>query len=302
VPSLRISVDEDAPEGCRLDRYVVDHLDLLTRSQLKLRAVAVAVNGRPARLSRAVRPGDLLEIDYELPGEPALEPEPMDLAVIYEDADVVVLDKAQGVVVHPGAGHQRGTLVSGLLYRYGALAGGEPFRPGIVHRLDKDTSGVLIVARSARVHQELADQFRLRTTRKVYYAVLQGRPRRDRGTVELGIERDPVHRQRFRAADAGGREAVTAYRVVRAWPGYCLVRFAPRTGRTHQLRVHARSLGCPILGDPVYGKPDGVFPQLPMMLHAYSLAIRLPGREKPSRFRAPLPERFGRLFEQLSVR
>ncbi len=299
MESLRISVEEDAAEGCRLDRYIVDHLDLLTRSQLKARAVTIAVNGRSGKLSSRVRPGDLLEIAYDLPEEPALEPEPMDLDVLYEDDDAVVVNKAQGVVVHPGCGHYRGTLVAGLLHRCGTLVGGEPFRPGIVHRLDKDTSGVLIVAKSAAVHQMLAEQFRLRTTRKVYYALVQGRPPRSRGVIDLAIERDPAHRQRFRASPGGGREASTGYRVARSWPGYSLLRFAPRTGRTHQLRVHAKAIGCPILGDPIYGRPDPRFPDATLMLHAYSLTIRLPRREAPLRFRAPLPGRFRAAFALL---
>lgn len=300
METLRISVEEDAAEDCRLDRYIVDHLDLLTRSQLKARAVSIAVNGMPGKLSRRVRPGDLLEIAYELPEGPALEPEPMDLDILYEDADVIVVNKEQGVVVHPGCGHARGTLVAGLLHHCGTLVGGEPLRPGIVHRLDKDTSGVIIVARSSAVHQALAEQFRLRTARKVYYAVVQGRPPQPRGTVDLAIERDPVHRQKFRASATTGREALTRWRVVRSWPGYSLVRFAPRSGRTHQLRVHARAIGCPILGDPIYGRPDPRFPQATLMLHAYSLRLRLPGRDAPRRFRAPLPRRFADLLARLA--
>ncbi len=302
MESLRIAVEEDAPEGCRLDRYIVDHLDLLTRSQLKARAVTIAVNGRPGKLASRVHPGDLLEIAYDLPEQPALEPELMELDILYEDDDVVVVNKAQGVVVHPGCGHYRGTLVAGLLHHCGPLAGGEPFRPGIVHRLDKDTSGVIIVAKNAAAHQMLADQFRLHTVRKVYYALVQGTPPRTRGVIDLAIERDPVQRQRFRVSAAGGREASTAYRVARAWPGWTLLRFAPRTGRTHQLRVHARAAGCPILGDPIYGRPDPRFPGATLMLHAYSLTIKLPGRETPLRFRAPLPGRFREVLAALSGR
>jgi 23S rRNA pseudouridine1911/1915/1917 synthase len=243
----------------------------------------------------------VLEIAYELPEQPALEPEPMDLDVLYEDSEVVVVNKEQGVVVHPGCGHYRGTLVGGLLHHCGTLVGGEPFRPGIVHRLDKDTSGVMIVAKSAAVHQALADQFRLRTTRKVYYAVVAGRPARPRGRLELALERDPVHRQRFRVAAEGGREAVTLWRVVGSWRDCSLVRFAPRTGRTHQLRVHARAMGCPIVGDPIYGRPDPEFAGATLMLHAYSLAITLPGRGSMRRFHAPLPARFTDLLERLGT-
>ncbi len=300
METLRISVEDDACEDCRLDRYIVDHLDLLTRSQLKARAVSITVNGKAGKLSRRVRPGDLLEIAYEAPEGPVLAPEPMDLDILYEDADVIVVNKEQGVVVHPGCGHPRGTLVAGLLHHCGALAGGEPARPGIVHRLDKDTSGVIIVARSGEVHQMLAEQFRLRTARKVYYAVVQGRPPQPRGTVGLAIERDPSNRQKFRASSTAGREALTLWRVVRSWPGYSLVRFAPRSGRTHQLRVHARAIGCPILGDPIYGRPDRRFPEATLMLHAYSLALRLPGRDAPRRFHAPLPGRFRSLIGALA--
>jgi 23S rRNA pseudouridine1911/1915/1917 synthase len=286
----------------RLDRYVAEDLKLLTRSQLKTKLLGAKLNGKPAKLSRAVKPGDFLELAWAEPEPLTLVPEDIPLDILYEDHRVVVLNKAQGMVVHPGAGNHSGTLANALLYRRlrflppipevsGSLPGAS-CRPGIVHRLDKDTSGVIIASYDDAALAFLADQFKKRTVKKTYAAIVQGTPREERGIVETRIVRDSRNRKRFAVSTDRGKSALTRYRVIRSWGAYSLLALRPRTGRTHQLRVHLRHLGSPILGDGVYGIPDRRFPAATLMLHALTLSITLPGRDAPSLFKAPLPARF----------
>jgi 23S rRNA pseudouridine1911/1915/1917 synthase len=307
----------------RIDRYIAEVLGILTRSQIKARKAVVRVNGRPAKLSSSLKEGDSLVIEWL--EEPSLDlvAENLPLRILYEDDRVVVVDKAQGMVTHPGHGNHRGTLANALL---GLAAAGPSVGParapgfarstsvaraGIVHRLDKETSGVIIAAKDAEAQAFLAAQFKDRTTRKEYLAITRGVPRPPEGRIENRLGRDPRDRKRFAAVaqapaaiEAGGpgKLAVTDYRVLRAWGGYALVSLRPKTGRTHQLRVHLAGLGCPILGDPIYGKADPGFPGASLMLHAFRLRIRLPGAAEASLFKAPLPARFRRLMAHLEAR
>jgi 23S rRNA pseudouridine1911/1915/1917 synthase len=291
---------EDGFHGFRLDRYVAEGLKLLTRSQLKTKLLGAKLNGKPVKLSRLVKTGDRLELDWADPEPLALLPEDIPLDILYEDDRVVVLNKAQGMVVHPGAGNHSGTLANALLYR--RLNRGRPpeagisvpgaCRPGIVHRLDKDTSGVIIASYDDAALAFLADQFKARTVKKTYAAIVRGAPREKTGLVKTRIIRDSRDRKRFVVSTDRGKNALTRYRVIRSRGAYSLLVLRPRTGRTHQLRVHLRHLGCPILGDGVYGLPDKQFPKATLMLHARTLAITLPGRDAPSLFKAPLPARF----------
>jgi 23S rRNA pseudouridine1911/1915/1917 synthase len=285
----------------RLDRYVAENLKLLTRSQLKTKLLGATLNGKPVKLSRIVKPGDFLELAWADPEPLALTPEDLPLDILYEDDRVVVLNKAQGMVVHPGAGNHSGTLANALLYRRlrfplsgagtsGALPGN--CRPGIVHRLDKDTSGVIIASYDDAALAFLSDQFKERTVKKTYAAIVQGTPREEQGMVETRIVRDSRNRKRFAVSVDRGKSALTRYRVIRSWGAYSLLALRPRTGRTHQLRVHLRHLGRPILGDSIYGLPDKRFPNATLMLHALTLSITLPGRDLPTLFKAPLPARF----------
>jgi 23S rRNA pseudouridine1911/1915/1917 synthase len=286
----------------RLDRYVAEELKLLTRSQLKTKLLGARVNGKAAKLSRAVKPGDQLELLWADPEPPALLSENIPLDILYEDELVVVLNKAQGMVVHPGAGNHSGTLANALLYRRLGRAGlpcavssnAIPYncRPGIVHRLDKDTSGVIIASYDDAALAFLSDQFKARTVQKTYAAIVRGTPREAAGLIDTRIVRDSRDRKRFAVSADRGKSALTRYRTLRSWGAYSLLLLRPRTGRTHQLRVHLRHLGHPILGDPVYGAPDKRFPKAALMLHARTLVITLPGRDAPSLFKAPLPERF----------
>ncbi|MDR1248360.1 MAG: RluA family pseudouridine synthase [Treponema sp.] len=288
-------------DGFRLDSYVAEKLKLLTRSQLKAKLLDAKLNGKPVKLSRPVQSGDMLELAWADPEPLTLIPEDLPLDVLYEDDRVVVLNKAPGMVVHPGAGNRRGTLANALLYRRlnrsgppAALSSSVPgsCRPGIVHRLDKDTSGVIIASYDDAALAFLADQFKERTVKKTYAAIVRGTPREAAGIIETRIVRDSRDRKRFAVSADRGKAALTRYRVIRSWGAYSLLALQPRTGRTHQLRIHLRHLGHPILGDPVYGIPDRQFPKAGLMLHARTLVIILPGQDRPSLFKAPLPGRF----------
>jgi 23S rRNA pseudouridine1911/1915/1917 synthase len=221
--------------------------------------------------------------------------EPIELDILYESDRVIVINKPAGLVVHPGAGNWTGTLAQGLLHHVArlesAFAGSS--RPGIVHRLDKDTSGVLIAAKEPEMLAALADQFKRRRASKHYLALVKGRLPRSQDTIDTGIQRDERNRKKFRAAASGeGKQAVTDYRVLRHYAHHSFLSLRPRTGRTHQLRVHMASLGCPIVGDPLYARRDADFPDAPMMLHAYQLRVYLPDEERWAEFTAALPERF----------
>ncbi|HOX31528.1 MAG TPA: RluA family pseudouridine synthase [Spirochaetales bacterium] len=319
------SVVPELDPGGRVDGYVARAAaGILSRSQLKAREASILVNGRPAKPSRPVAPGDRVRVDWVEEASPGIVPEDIPLDLIYEDGSCLVLDKAQGMVVHPGAGNRRGTAanaLAGLLARAGTgcAAAGEGFRAGIVHRLDKDTSGVMIAAKDPRSQAFLAAQFKDRLTRKDYVAVTRGVPRPSEGRISDRLGRDRRERKRFARVESGGKAAVTDYRVLASWgdadqaraegkaraaarsQGYALVALRPRTGRTHQLRVHMAGLGCPILGDPIYGKRDPRFPEASLMLHARRLRITLPGEAEPRTFSAPLPERFKALLRRLAA-
>jgi 23S rRNA pseudouridine1911/1915/1917 synthase len=305
MPGYSCTVEGGIGEGLRLDRYVAEKLKLLTRSQLKTKLLGARINGKPVKISRSVKSGDLLELSWAEPEPLNLIPEDIPLRVLYEDDRVVVINKAQGMVVHPGAGNRTGTLANALFFRRRShTAGTAPgnFRPGIVHRLDKDTSGVIIAAYDDSALDFLADQFKARTVKKTYAAIVQGRPKEPRGIIETCIARDSRDRKRFAVSAVRGKSAITRYRVIRSWDAYSLLLLRPRTGRTHQIRVHLRHLGHPILGDGVYGLPDKRFPRAALMLHALTLAIALPGGNAPSLFKAPLPARFRDFIAVMSNR
>lgn len=314
--TLTYTVPEEQ-KRIRLDKYLADVLHICSRSQLKQQLKSVTRNKRDIKLSKDVFPGDVLEISYEEDSEPDFAPEKLDLDIIYEDDNVIVVNKPQGMVVHPGAGNHHGTLVQGLLYHVQELAGAfpdEPLRPGIVHRLDMDTSGVIIAAKNAAALEFLSNQFSQRSTKKIYNAIIKGHLPHEEGEIHSVIARDQHHRKRYAsipdsrfvtrpkeeyfAPDSQGRgkKAHSTYRLLESWEieksNYSLVRLSPKTGRTHQLRVHMKDLGCPILGDPIYSRKDSNFPDATLMLHALSLEIVLPGDEKPRKFEAALPERF----------
>ena len=292
LTSVCVVVQADGA-GQRADRYVSARIGLPSRSQFRQRLAGLTVNGHSAKPSTRLGAGDRVEAALVPPAASDVLPEPLPLAVLYEDADVVVLNKPSGMVVHPGSGNRSGTLVNGLLHRYRALAEQFPdsLRPGIVHRLDKDTSGVIIVAKHAAAHAQLARQFSERRVTKVYHAWVAGCPIPPAGRIATCLQRDPRNPLRIRVSREQGKVAVTRYRVRETRAGASLVALRPVTGRTHQLRVHLRWLGHPILGDPLYaGRARGTAPRL--LLHARRLVIRIPAEAQPRAFTAPVPAGF----------
>jgi len=307
------TVDETISPGLRVDRYVSEKLKILSRSQIKARKLRVRVNGHEVKISRPLKGGEKLDFFWEDAVCEALVPEDLPLEIVYEDNRAAVVNKAQGMVVHPGAGNFRGTLANALYYRSlekgGGLRGG--IRPGIVHRLDKDTSGLIITAWDEEAHAFLANQFKNRKVVKTYAALVQGCPREKKGRVEMPICRSRRNRKLFTVAPwvtplglPRGKPSLTCYQVVRAWAHHSLLLLRPKTGRTHQLRVHLRYLGTPILGDPLYGLRDSRFPRQTLMLHAKRLSLILPGFEDEEKrtFRTPFPSRFQEVFSALNSR
>lgn len=285
----------------RIDRFLSETLELFPRSQIRARDVVVRVDAAAVKLSRRVREGEVVEVTWADPAVSAIEPEAIDLDILYENDDVVVINKPAGMVVHPAAGNRTGTLAQGLMHHVQSL--GERFgsdaRPGIVHRLDKDTSGVIIAAKHPAALAELAAQFKQRSTRKQYLAVVKGAPPSGAGTVDLPVGRDPKHRKRFAVVD-GGRSALTEYRILRRFSSYALVSLHPLTGRTHQLRVHMAALGCPVVGDPLYSRSDSRLRDVRLALHAVRLTIRLPDESAPRTFTARIPDDFRETLRRVS--
>jgi 23S rRNA pseudouridine1911/1915/1917 synthase len=300
--------------GDRLDVFVTRRCPGLSRSvvQRLIREGRVAVGGRPGRAGQRLEPGDRVLVRMPTEAPEPLRPEPIPLTVVYEDNDLLVVDKPAGLTVHPAAdlpasakggsasgggqvGARRGTLAAALLAYRPELAGvGGPERPGIVHRLDRDTSGLLVVAKNEAARAALARQWKERQVEKGYLALVHGRLEPPQGVIDAPIGRDLRHRQRMAVVE-GGRAARTAYRVQRylqTGPGgqdsYSMVEVTPSTGRTHQIRVHFAALGHPLVGDRVYGRPSAVLGR--QFLHAHRLAFRHPVDGRPLEFESPLPE------------
>jgi 23S rRNA pseudouridine1911/1915/1917 synthase len=287
----------------RLDRFVADSLPDLSRSYIQqlIAAGLIRVDAVARRASFKMTPGEVVTVSIPPPVVDHLLPEPIPLAVLYEDADVIVLDKPAGLVVHPAPGHPRGTLVNALLAHAPDISVGGTNRPGIVHRLDKDTSGLMVVAKTDRARNSLTAQWEERSVEKAYVALAAGVVEPDRGTIDAPIARDPAHRQRM-AVVARGRFAVTHFDVRRRFADSSLLDLAIETGRTHQIRVHLAFIGHPVVSDPVYGRTV-VASGLPVprqFLHAARLAFRLPDGRAVA-FEAPLPPDLQDVLDRLSA-
>ena len=232
-----------------------------------------------------------IQIEIPQPQSSPLKPENIPLDILYEDENVIVVNKPAGMVVHPAQGHLNGTLVQALLAHDSFIQGiGGIQRPGIVHRLDRDTSGVVLVAKNERSYHWLQEQFKSRKVEKTYYALVDGHPPTATGRIEIGIQRDPHNRKKMAVAyGEGGRKAITEYRTFRDFKNHSLLEIKLLTGRTHQIRVHMAYLGCPIAGDTVYGHKNPSVPLGRQFLHAYSLCVVLPGEEKKREFIAEIP-------------
>jgi len=286
---------ERAEAGRRIDRVLHDRLPQYSRSRIQqwIRGGRVLVNGAPARASYTVRGGESVQVEPAEPPPLRAEPEEIPLAILYEDDDVVAVDKPAGMVVHAGAGVHSGTLVNALLHRFGALSrvGGE-LRPGIVHRLDRYTSGVILVAKNDAAHQKLAAQFSGRRVEKVYLALVHGAVKQESGVVDKPVARDPIHRTRMTARLRDGRPAHTEYRVAARLPGFTFLEVKIGTGRTHQIRVHLASIGHPVVGDKLYGAPAQVPGRPPLaryFLHAHRIRFIRPSDGEPVSVVSPLP-------------
>lgn len=289
--------------GGRLDQILVRLYPDQSRARLQswIEAGRVRVEGRRvARAGARLRGGEAIAVDVPPAQEIGLAPEPIPLDIVYEDSDLIVVNKPAGMVVHPAAGHNSGTLVNAVLAHAHDLAGiGGEIRPGIVHRLDRDTSGLIVVAKNEPALRWLQSQFRDREVEKVYLALVDGAPPDRQGRIEAPVGRDVRHRQRMGIVPASrGREATTDYRTLEAFERHTLLEVRPRTGRTHQIRVHLAFLGCPVTGDRVYGARRPTLDVGRQMLHAWRLAFRLPGRSERQEFEAAVPPDMANTIEQ----
>lgn len=278
----------------RLDRYLVGQLPDQSRSRLQalIKDGKAVVRGKVVtKPGYLLEPGDDIRIAIPEPEPTDLVPEKIPLDIVYEDERLMVVNKPAGMVVHPAAGHDTGTLVHAALAHAPEMEGiGGERRPGIVHRLDKDTSGLILLAKDDRTHRWLQDQFRQRTVKKVYLALVDGAPPTPSGRIEAAIGRDTSQRKRMAIVpDKKGRDAVTEYLTLESMAEHTLVEAHPLTGRTHQIRLHLAFVGCPIAGDKVYGRRKPSLPLKRHFLHAARLTITLPGEKEPRTFEAPLP-------------
>lgn len=288
----------DDGAGERLDRFLQRHVPDMSRARLQdlIKSESVTLNSRPSKPSAELRTGDRIDLVIPEPKEVQVEAQDIPLDVMYEDADILVLNKSSGLVVHPAAGNPDGTLVNALLHHCDDLSGiGGELRPGIVHRLDKETSGCMVVAKHDRAHSALTDAFAHRRIRKTYLAAVNGTPKAAPGRIENMIGRHPVDRKRMAVLfDGTGKNAITEWQIVSEHKGCALILCNLLTGRTHQIRVHMRDvLQCPILGDALYGHPSRqTVKTTRLMLHAWRLSFEHPLSQKLLSFQAPIPAEF----------
>ena len=287
----------------RLDAFLARSVDGLSRSgaQKLLEEGCVLLCGKPGKKNDKLNIGDTVEVTLPETKAVDIAPTPMELEIIYEDEDVLVINKPKGLVVHPAAGHQDDTLVNGLLYAKGDSLSGinGQLRPGIVHRIDKDTSGLLAVAKNDLAHVVLASQLKDHTMARTYEAIVCGSLKEDSGTVDAPIGRHPSDRKKMCVTQRNSKEAVTHWEVVRRYRGYTHVRCRLETGRTHQIRVHMAHIGHPILGDTVYGRKKPELGQSSQVLHAGILCFQHPRDQRPVMVMAPLPDYFQAVVEKL---
>lgn len=288
----------------RADVFLSENLTGYTRSAVKklFSGGYVSINGKSAKPSQAVSAGDVVKATLPDAEEYSAKPENIPLDIIYEDGDVAVVNKPQGMTVHAGNGNTEGTLVNALLYRLDSLSGiNGVLRPGIVHRIDKDTSGLLVVAKNDKAHLSLSKQIEEKTCRRTYLALLEGVVKRDGGTVTTYIGRDPSDRIKMAVVSPEkGKLAITDYTVLKRYKeNFTLCRFDLHTGRTHQIRVHARHIGYPVVGDPVYGIKKQRFSLNGQLLHAWRLQFTHPATGEEMCFEAPLPDYFKSVLSKL---
>lgn len=292
------TITETPDIGERLDKHLARRLTDMSRSRLQelIKDGHVTLNGKPAKAGTALKSGDTVSLTVPEVAPVEIKAQDIPLTILYEDADIVVLDKASGLVVHPAEGNPDGTLVNALLHHIDDLSGiGGEMRPGIVHRLDKDTSGCMVVAKNDIAHRRLTEAFSERRLTKIYLAVVNGVPKEESGRIQNYIGRHPVDRKRMSILlDGAGKEAVSEWKRLAVDEGCALIQCRLLTGRTHQIRVHMReALQCTILGDPIYAQPSKQRVRVPrLMLHAWKLSFNHPIHDQPMAFEAKVPTEF----------
>lgn len=294
----RISLTINTETG-RIDKVLSEQLDY-SRSQIQqwLKDQQVTVNGEIIRSNYKVKHSDQISITIPEPEELLIEAEDIPIVIVYEDEDVAVIDKPQGMVVHPAAGHANGTLVNALMYHIKDLSSiNGVIRPGIVHRIDKDTSGLLMVAKNDKAHESLAEQLKEKTSVRKYLALVHGEIPHDKGEINAPIGRSKTDRK-MQAVVESGKPAVTHFQVIERFSGYTLIELQLETGRTHQIRVHMKYIGYPVAGDPLYG-PKKTLSGNGQFLHAKTLGFVHPTKDEYMEFESPLPEIFEKTLEQL---
>ena len=294
---MNLEVSVEAGKEVRIDSYLSDALDI-SRSKVQklIKEGLVLVSGKKVSSSYIVKNGDHILVDDDLDYSISVMPEDIFLDIVYEDDDLLVINKASGMVVHPAPGHYSGTLVNALLYRF-QISGGEKYRPGIVHRLDKDTSGVMLVAKNEKMHEALSNMIAKKEVERHYLAIVDGVIKHDTGTIDAPIGRDPNNRQKMAVTDVHGKEAVTHFRVLETFTNHSLVECVLETGRTHQIRVHMAYIGHPVSNDPMYGR--GKSTEFGQMLHSKSIRFVHPKTKKEMFFEVEPPKEFLNTLESL---
>lgn len=289
-------------DGVRLDVVLKEKLSDMSRSfiQKLIDTGSVSVGGKERKANYKPSIGELIVVHFPEPKEIEVKPEQISLDILYEDKDIIVVNKPRGMVVHPAAGVFEGTLVNALMAHCDDLSGiGGVIRPGIVHRLDKDTSGVMVVAKNDFAHMELAEQIKNKIARRVYRAIVFGNIKEDAGTINGNIGRDPFNRKRMAIVATGGKSATTKFKVIERFGNYTLVECRLLTGRTHQIRVHMTSIGHPLVGDPKYGRGKSPFKIQGQALHSMSLSLYQPQTKEELIFYAPMPSDMEKILMSL---
>lgn len=298
---MKITITQDNRNE-RLDIFLEKELEGFSRSSIKknIDDGNILLNGKKVKAGMKLKDGDIVDVDIPEPKEISTKPQDIDINIIYEDEDIVIINKEQGMVVHPAVGNYDGTLVNALLFKIKDLSGinGE-IRPGIVHRLDKDTSGLLVIAKNDNAHRYLAKQLEDKTCHRNYLALCDGNFKEDTGTIQTQIDRDKKDRKKMAVTSSGGRVAITDYKVLERFGKYTLVEFSLKTGRTHQIRVHSKYIGHPVVGDMTYGRQKQEFKLDGQLLHAYKLEFIHPTSKELVSFECNLPDYFEKVLTKL---